>query len=74
MGRKGGSPNTNWSSAMPWVLLNLKKNEFVSGISKELRRDLDLTDPENKKLLARTSSPSASAWRGRSSTACSAWC
>ena len=30
-----------------------KKNEFVTGISKELRRDLDLTDPENKKLLAK---------------------
>jgi ribonucleoside-diphosphate reductase beta chain len=30
-----------------------KKNEFVTGISKELLRDMDLTDPENKKLLAK---------------------
>ncbi|CAN5321037.1 ribonucleotide-diphosphate reductase subunit beta [soil metagenome] len=30
-----------------------KKNEFVTGVSKALRRDLDLTDPENKKLFAR---------------------
>jgi ribonucleoside-diphosphate reductase beta chain len=29
------------------------KNEFVTGISKSLRRDLDMTDPENKKLLAK---------------------
>lgn len=29
------------------------KNAFVTGVSKELRRDLDLTDPENKKLLAK---------------------
>ncbi len=31
----------------------VKKNEFVTGISKDLRRDLDLTKPENKKLLAK---------------------
>ena len=31
----------------------VKKNEFVTRISKDLRRDLDLTNPENKKLLAR---------------------
>jgi len=31
----------------------VKKNEFVTRISKHLRRDLDLTVPENKKLLAR---------------------
>ena len=31
----------------------LRKNEFVSRISRALRRDLDLTLPENKKLLAR---------------------
>ncbi len=30
-----------------------RKNEFVTRISKELRRELDLTDPENKKLLAK---------------------
>jgi ribonucleoside-diphosphate reductase beta chain len=30
-----------------------KKNEFVTRISKALRRDLDMTDPENKKLLAK---------------------
>jgi ribonucleoside-diphosphate reductase beta chain len=30
-----------------------KKNEFVSRISRSLRRDLDLSIPENKKLLAR---------------------
>ena len=30
-----------------------KKNEFVSRISRSLRRDLDLSLPENKKLLAR---------------------
>ena len=30
-----------------------RKNEFVTGISGELRRDLDLTQPENKKLLAK---------------------
>ena len=30
-----------------------KKNEFVTGISKSLRRDLDMTDVENKKLLAK---------------------
>lgn len=30
-----------------------RKNEFVTRTSKELRRDLDLTDPENKKLLAK---------------------
>lgn len=29
------------------------KNEFVTRVSRELRRDLDLTDPEAKKLLAR---------------------
>jgi len=31
----------------------LKKNEFVTRTSKLLRRDLDLTLPENKKLLAK---------------------
>ena len=31
----------------------LKKNEFVTRTSKGLRRDLDMTDPENKKALAR---------------------
>jgi ribonucleoside-diphosphate reductase beta chain len=30
----------------------VRKNEFVTRISRELRRDLDLTRPENKKLLA----------------------
>ena len=30
----------------------VRKNEFVTRISRELRRDLDLTKPENKKLLA----------------------
>ena len=31
----------------------VRKNEFVTKVSKELRRDLDLTQPENKKLLAK---------------------
>jgi len=31
----------------------VKKNEFVTRISRNLRRDLDLTDPANKKLLAK---------------------
>ena len=31
----------------------VKKNEFVTKISKDLRRDIDLTQPENKRLLAR---------------------
>jgi len=31
----------------------LRKNEFVTRVSHALRRDLDLTLPENKKLLAR---------------------
>ncbi|RYD33600.1 MAG: response regulator SirA, partial [Verrucomicrobiaceae bacterium] len=31
----------------------LRKNEFVTRTSRLLRRDLDLTQPENKKLLAR---------------------
>jgi ribonucleoside-diphosphate reductase beta chain len=31
----------------------VKKNEFVTRISKGLRRDLDLTDPDNKKLFAK---------------------
>lgn len=31
----------------------VRKNEFVTRISKDLRRDLDLTKPENKKLLAK---------------------
>jgi ribonucleoside-diphosphate reductase beta chain len=31
----------------------VRKNEFVTRISKNLRRDLDLTQPENKKLLAK---------------------
>jgi ribonucleoside-diphosphate reductase beta chain len=30
-----------------------KKNEFVSRISKSLRRDIDLTDPDNQRLLAK---------------------
>ncbi len=29
------------------------KNEFVTGVSRELRRDIDLTDPANKQLLAK---------------------
>ncbi len=31
----------------------VKKNQFVTRISHGLRRDLDLTDPENKKLFAK---------------------
>ncbi len=31
----------------------VRKNEFVTKVSRDLRRDLDLTKPENKKLLAR---------------------
>src|SRR4051812_19520474 len=31
----------------------VRKNEFVTRVSKSLRRDLDLTLPENKKLLAK---------------------
>src|SRR5882757_891516 len=31
----------------------VRKNEFVTRVSKSLRRDLDLTQPENKKLLAK---------------------
>jgi ribonucleoside-diphosphate reductase beta chain len=31
----------------------VRKNEFVTRISKDLRRDIDLTQPENKKLLAK---------------------
>ncbi|MFM1852323.1 MAG: hypothetical protein RIS54_2007 [Verrucomicrobiota bacterium] len=31
----------------------VKKNEFVTRISRNLRRDLDLTQPENKRLLAK---------------------
>jgi ribonucleoside-diphosphate reductase beta chain len=31
----------------------VRKNEFVTRISRNLRRDLDLTDPVNQKLLAR---------------------
>src|SRR6185312_97293 len=31
----------------------VRKNEFVTRISRNLRRDLDLTQPENKKLLAK---------------------
>ena len=30
-----------------------RKNEFVNKVSRDLRRDLDLTKPENKKLLAK---------------------
>jgi ribonucleoside-diphosphate reductase beta chain len=30
-----------------------RKNEFVTNISRSLRRDIDLTDPENKKLFAK---------------------
>ncbi|MEY3764160.1 MAG: hypothetical protein RJB05_1409 [Armatimonadota bacterium] len=30
-----------------------KKNEFVSRISRSLRRDIDLTDPDNQRLLAK---------------------
>ncbi len=30
-----------------------KKNEFVTGISRALRRDVDLRDPQNKRLLAK---------------------
>ena len=50
----------------------VRRNEFVTRISHDLRRDLDLTLPENKKLWPRTSSSSASAWRGPSSTGSSA--
>jgi ribonucleoside-diphosphate reductase beta chain len=31
----------------------VRKNEFVTRVSKSLRRDIDLTQPENKKLLAK---------------------
>ena len=31
----------------------VRKNEFVTKISRDLRRDLDLTKPENKRLLAK---------------------
>lgn len=31
----------------------VKKNEFVTRVSRDLRRDIDLTLPENKRLLAR---------------------
>ncbi len=31
----------------------VRKNAFVTGVSRQLRRDLDLTRPENKKLLAK---------------------
>jgi ribonucleoside-diphosphate reductase beta chain len=31
----------------------VKKNEFVTKISKDLRRDIDLSDPANKRLLAK---------------------
>ena len=31
----------------------VKKNEFVTRISRNLRRDIDLTQPENKRLLAK---------------------
>jgi len=31
----------------------VKKNEFVTGISRDLRRDIDLTKVENKRLLAK---------------------
>ena len=31
----------------------MKKNEFVTRISRNLRRDIDLTQPENKRLLAK---------------------
>ncbi len=30
-----------------------RKNEFVTGVSRALRRDLDMKDPESKKLLAK---------------------
>lgn len=30
-----------------------RKNEFVTNVSRSLRRDMDLTDPENKKLFAK---------------------
>ena len=30
-----------------------EKNEFVTGVSQSLRREIDLTDPANKKLLAK---------------------
>jgi ribonucleoside-diphosphate reductase beta chain len=35
------------------ILSIRRKNEFVTGISKALRRDLDLTKTENKQLLAK---------------------
>jgi ribonucleoside-diphosphate reductase beta chain len=31
----------------------VRKNEFVTKVSRDLRRDIDLTQPENKKLLAK---------------------
>jgi ribonucleoside-diphosphate reductase beta chain len=31
----------------------VRKNEFVTKVSRDLRRDLDLADPENKRLLAK---------------------
>jgi ribonucleoside-diphosphate reductase beta chain len=31
----------------------VRKNEFVTKVSRDLRRDLDLTQPENKRLLAK---------------------
>ena len=48
------------------------KNEFVTRVSRELRRDLDMTDPgEASSCWPGTSSCSASAWRAPSSTGCS---
>ncbi len=46
--------NTHECEAMFEQIETIKrKNAFVTGVSKALRRDLDLTDPENKKLLAK---------------------
>ena len=47
------------------------KNEFVTSVSRGLRRDLDMQDPAQSRCWRRTSSSSASAWRAPSSTACS---
>ncbi len=50
-----------------------RRTTSVTGISRALRRDIDLTDTgEQAGCWRRTSSSSASAWRARSSTASSA--
>ena len=47
------------------------KNRFVTDVSHALRRDLDMDDPKRAGCSPATSSCSGSAWRARSSTACS---